>query len=87
MAVDMFRGQIWNQRIFLVKIRENEKNRRTVLITTNPSTHPDYKGFRGFESRYSLVFLKVQFGFSITNKMERLSSGPHWVRSALLFGR
>ena len=39
-AVDNFWGQIWNQRILLVNILENEENRRTLLITTHPPTHP-----------------------------------------------
>ena len=34
-------------------------------------------GFREFQKvRYNWVFLKTQLGSSITNKMERLSSGP-----------
>ena len=40
MAVDNFGDHIWNQPIELVNILENEENRRTLLITTHPSTQP-----------------------------------------------
>ena len=37
MAVDNLWGQIWNQRILLVNILENEENRGTNLITVHPA--------------------------------------------------
>ena len=65
MAVDNFRGHIWNQHIFLVIIRDFEKNQRTLTITTHPPTYPDNKGFRRFEKgRFTLVFLKPPFSFT-----------------------
>ena len=65
-VIDNFWCQIWNQRILLVNILENEENRRTLLITIHPPTHPDNKGFWGFKKgRSSFVFLKAPFSFLI----------------------
>ena len=48
-AVDYFWEHTWNQRIMLVKVLENEENRRTTFITIHPPTRPPNRTIKVFE--------------------------------------
>ena len=53
--IDNFEGHIWDQRIMIVTMTENEVNRRIVLIPTDITTHfkeTHPSGQRAFGTRW-----------------------------------
>ena len=82
-----FWGQFWTFRFFYIFELKSHFLKSKDRFDHHPPTHPTIKVFevsKKADPRW--CFWKFNFGFSITYKMERVSSGPHWVRSAVPFG-